>query len=84
MDYTLAIGLAAGFFTTVSFVPQIRKIWKSRSAEDVSRRMFLAIAFGVSLWLVYGILLHQWPIIIWNALSLLFALSILVLKHRFG
>jgi MtN3 and saliva related transmembrane protein len=52
MDLTLAIGLAAGFLTTISFVPQITRIWKTRSAEDVSKKMFLAIAFGVFLWLV--------------------------------
>jgi len=84
MDTTLLLGLAAGFFTTISFVPQIQKIWKSKSADDVSKKMFLAVAFGVFLWLVYGIILKQWPIIIWNAISLVLAVSILVLKHRFG
>jgi MtN3 and saliva related transmembrane protein len=84
MDWTLAVGLVAGFFTTFSFVPQIMKIWKSKSAEDVSKKMFLAIAFGVSLWLVYGIILKQWPIIIWNSISLVLASTILFLKHKFG
>ena len=78
------IGFAAGFFTTVSFVPQITKIWKSKSAEDVSKKMFLAVAFGVSLWLVYGMLLQQWPIIIWNSISLVLASTILFLKYKFG
>ncbi len=84
MDWSSAIGFAAGFFTTVSFVPQITKIWKSKSAEDVSKKMFLAVAFGVSLWLVYGILLQQWPIIIWNSISLVLASTILFLKYKFG
>jgi MtN3 and saliva related transmembrane protein len=84
MDATLLLGLAAGFFTTVSFVPQIQKIWKTKSAEDVSKKMFLAVAFGVFLWLVYGIVLKQWPIIIWNAISLVLAITILALKYRFG
>jgi MtN3 and saliva related transmembrane protein len=84
MDLTLVIGLVAGFLTTFSFVPQIAKIVKSRSAEDVSRRMFLAIASGVALWLVYGIILKQWPIIVWNSVSLVLAIAILVLKQRYG
>ena len=84
MDFPLLIGLAAGFFTTVSFIPQILKIWKTKSAEDVSRKMFLAVTFGVSLWLVYGILEKAWPIILWNAVSLVLAATILALKFRFG
>jgi len=78
------LGFAAGFLTSMSFVPQIRKIWKTRSAEDVSRRMFLAVSFGLALWLAYGIILGEWPIILWNSISLVFAVSILFLKHRFG
>jgi MtN3 and saliva related transmembrane protein len=84
MDAPLVIGLVAGFLTTFSFVPQIAKIVKTRSAEDVSRRMFLAIASGVALWLAYGIMLKQWPIIVWNSVSLVLAITILVLKHRYG
>ena len=84
MDWTLAIGLVAGFLTSVSFIPQITKIWKTRSAEDVSKKMFLAVAAGVFLWLVYGIIQGEWPIIIWNAISLVLALTIIILKYRFG
>ena len=84
MDAPLLIGLAAGFFTTISYVPQIRKILKSRSAEDVSKKMFMAVSLGVFLWLVYGIVLKQWPIIIWNGISLVLGLTILFLKHRYG
>ena len=84
MDATLLLGLAAGFFTTISYVPQIQKIWKSKSAEDVSKKMFMAVSFGVFLWLIYGIVLEQWPIIIWNGISLLLGITILFLKHRFG
>ena len=84
MDWTLWVGLAAGFLTTISFVPQLAKIWKTKSAEDVSRRMFVAVSVGMALWLVYGISLHQLPMIIWNTISLVLALAILFLKHRFG
>ena len=84
MHFTLLLGLAAGFFTTISFVPQIIKIWKSKSADDVSRRMFLSVMLGLALWLVYGILEKAWPIIVWNAVSLVLAGTILALKLRFG
>ena len=84
MDWTLWVGLAAGFLTTISFVPQLIKIWKTKSAEDVSRRMFVAVSVGMALWLVYGISLQQLPMIIWNTISLVLALAILFLKHRFG
>ena len=84
MDAPLLLGLAAGFFTTISYVPQIQKILKSKSADDVSKKMFMAVSFGVFLWLVYGIVLEQWPIIIWNGISLVLGLTILVLKYRFG
>jgi MtN3 and saliva related transmembrane protein len=84
VDAPMLIGLAAGFLTTISFVPQILKIWKTKSAEDVSRKMFLAIAVGVALWLVYGILLRQWPIIVWNSVSLVLAGAILALKLKYG
>ena len=84
MDGTLWVGFAAGFLTTASFVPQLIKIWKTKSAEDVSRRMFIAVSVGMFLWLIYGIALGQIPMIVWNSVSLVLALAILVLKHRFG
>ena len=81
---TELIGLAAGLFTTMSLVPQALKIWKTRSAKDVSRKMFLAFCTGVALWLVYGILMGELPIILWNAVSLALGLAILAMKLRFG
>jgi MtN3 and saliva related transmembrane protein len=52
LDLTTAIGLAAGLLTTVSLIPQVTKIWKTKSAKDVSRKMFIAFCVGVALWLV--------------------------------
>ena len=46
--------------------------------------MFLAVAAGVALWLVYGIILGQWPIIVWNSISLVLASAIIALKIKFG
>jgi MtN3 and saliva related transmembrane protein len=84
MDAIAIIGLAAGLLTTISLVPQVMKIWKTRSAKDVSRKMFIAFSTGVALWLTYGILRGEMPIILWNAVSLVLALAILGMKLRFG
>ena len=84
MDLTTIIGLAAGLLTTVSLVPQVTKIWKTRSAKDVSRRMFATFCVGVALWLAYGIAKGDLPMIVWNSVSLALALCILGMKLRLG
>ena len=84
MDLITAVGLAAGLLTTLSLVPQVTKIWKTRSAKDVSRKMFIAFCLGVALWLVYGVAKGDVPMMIWNSISLVLALSILAMKLRFG
>jgi MtN3 and saliva related transmembrane protein len=84
MDATMIVGFAAGFLTTVAFVPQVTKIWKSRSAKDISVQTFLAFTLGVGLWLVYGILMGELPMIVWNGVTLVLAGAILVMKRKFG
>lgn len=84
MDTANLIGLAAGFLTTVAFVPQVVKIWKTRSAKDVSLYTFIAFTIGVGLWLAYGILKQEPPIIVWNAATLALAFAILAMKLKFG
>ena len=83
MDLTLVLGLAAGFLTTAAFVPQVWKIWKSKSADDVSLPAFIAFAVGVAMWMAYGFLRQEAPIVIWNAITLVLALAIVVMKVRF-
>jgi MtN3 and saliva related transmembrane protein len=84
MDLTNVIGLAAGGLTTLAFVPQAVKIWKSRSAKDVSLPTFLGFTIGVVLWLAYGILKQEPPIILWNGATLVLAGAILTMKLKFG
>lgn len=79
-----AVGLLAGFLTTIAFVPQAWKIWKSKSAKDVSLPTFVAFTSGVALWLAYGILNQELPIIIWNAATLVLAGAIVGMKLKFG
>jgi MtN3 and saliva related transmembrane protein len=81
---TTLVGLSAGFLTTIAFVPQVAKIWKTRSAKDVSLPTFVAFTSGVGLWLLYGILNQELPIIVWNAATLVLAGAILAMKLRFG
>jgi MtN3 and saliva related transmembrane protein len=77
------IGALAGTLTTISFVPQVLKIWSSRSASDISMGMFSLFALGVSLWLIYGVLIHSAPIIASNSVTLILSLAIIMMKIRF-
>ncbi len=76
------IGTLAGTLTTLAFIPQVVKTWRSGSAEDISLAMFLLFTSGVLLWLLYGIALGALPIIIANGITLLLALAIVVMKIR--
>ncbi|MFN7220360.1 MAG: SemiSWEET transporter [Burkholderiales bacterium] len=78
------IGTAAACCTTLAFVPQVLKIWRSRSARDISLPMYLVFAAGVLLWFAYGVLLGAWPIIIANAVTIVLADAVIVMKIRWG
>ena len=78
------IGLIAGVLTTVAFVPQLLKIYASKSGKDVSARMFVMFSIGVALWLVYGILIRSAPVIIANLVTLLLSIAIMGLKVYYG
>jgi MtN3 and saliva related transmembrane protein len=78
-----AIGLLAAVCTTISFVPQIIRVWRLRSAREISLVMFLVYSLGVFLWLLYGIFLHALPIILANAVALVLSLAILALKLKY-
>lgn len=82
MDIVNWIGTLAGVMTTIAFIPQVGKTWRTGSARDISLLMFLLFSSGVLLWLIYGILLQAMPIIIANGITLALSLSILVMKLR--
>ena len=84
MDIADTLGLAAGFLTTIAFVPQVLHVWRARSARDLSLHTFATFTAGVALWLGYGILRNEAPIIVWNAITLALAATILGMKLRFG
>jgi MtN3 and saliva related transmembrane protein len=81
---TSSTGFIAAILTTVAFVPQVRKVWRTRSAKDVSLGMYTLFTLGVALWLVYGVLIHSWPIILANGVTLVLAGMVLVMKLKFG
>ncbi len=83
MDVTTYLGLTAGSLTTLAFVPQVLKTWRSKSGNDISLGMFLLFTAGVLLWLIYGILIEALPVILANAVTLLLSLAVLVLKLRY-
>lgn len=77
------IGSTAAFCTTISLFPQLIRVWRRKSARDISLIMFLMFSFGVACWLIYGIGDHSGPMIVGNAVTLALALGILVLKLRY-
>jgi MtN3 and saliva related transmembrane protein len=78
------IGAVAGISTTGAFLPQVVRAWRTRSTHDISLGMFLLTVFGLVLWFIYGLVLHDWPLIVADAVSLIFAATILGLKLRYG
>jgi len=80
MELITFIGFAAGFCTTLAFLPQVVKTWQSKSAKDLSLGMYSILCTGIILWLIYGILISNLPIIVANGVTLMLALSILYFK----
>ncbi len=78
------IGSVAAVLTTASFVPQAWHSFKTRDVSGISLGMYSVFTVGVALWLVYGILLFSWPLIIANSITLALAATILGMKLRFG
>ena len=78
------VGMIAGTLSTVAFVPQAWRVWRTRSARDLSLPMYLIFTAGVALWFVYGLLLGAVPIIACNGLTLLLAGTVLAMKLKFG
>lgn len=80
MDSYIIIGLVAGFCTTIAFLPQAVKTWKTKSTKDLSLGMYSILCTGILLWLIYGILIRDLPIILTNLATLSLAASILYFK----
>ncbi len=77
------LGFAAAVCTTSAFVPQVLLVWRQRGAPGVSSGMYLMFIAGVAMWLLYGLALDSWPVVIANALTLVLACAILGMKWFF-
>jgi len=78
------LGWVAGAITTTSLVPQIIRVFKLKSAREISL-VFTALMFtGILLWLGYGIALDYFPVIVWNAIGAVLTALLLVAKLRYG
>jgi MtN3 and saliva related transmembrane protein len=84
MELVTAVGLLAGTLTTIAYVPQVVKSWRTGSTTDISLTMFAIMVSGVTLWLIYGAFVRDIPIVIANGATLLLAGTVLVLKIKNG
>ena len=80
---TALIGYIAAALTTASFVPQAWHTFRTKDVSGISLGMYSVFTVGIALWLVYGLLLSAWPIVLANAITLLLASLILVMKLRY-
>lgn len=70
MNFIDILGFSAGICVTISVIPQILKIWKTKKVKDISLLTFSVLTFGIALWVVYGVLKNDMPIIVTNSISL--------------
>ncbi|MBX6741603.1 MAG: SemiSWEET transporter [Acetobacteraceae bacterium] len=80
MDATTLVGACATVCSTASFVPQAWKVIRTRDTAAISKRMYVVTVAGFSLWLAYGLLLEQWPLILTNGICLALSAFILMMK----
>ena len=81
--YAELLGYVAAVCTTVAFVPQVMKTYKSKSAASLSLGMFLFFTSGIILWLIYGIMINEYPIIVANLVTLVLAVMLIYFKLRY-
>lgn len=84
MYFAEYLGLIAGLLVTCSLIPQIIRVFRLRSAREISAVFTVLLLLGLVLWLVYGIILTLAPVIIWNAIGAVLAILLLYAKMRYG
>ncbi len=82
INWTEVIGYCAATLTTLAFVPQVLQALRTRDLRDISLTMYIAFCGGIALWLIYGLLMQAWPIVIANVFTLGLAGVVLYLKAR--
>lgn len=83
MSLTL-IGYMAGFCTTASFVPQVIRAWRTRHTDDLAWGWLIIFECGLAGWLTYGVVLHDWPMIFANTITITLCSALMVMKVRFS
>jgi len=83
MTLITTLGLLAALLTTIAFLPQVIKCWRTKRTKDISLIMHIILVTGVSLWLVYGFLIKDLPIILANLVTLILVSSVLFLKIKY-
>ena len=78
------LGFAAATCTTVAYAPQFLKVWRTRSTADISLGMLLVMVLGLLLWLLYGLLSGDAPLVVANAITMVLAGGILLMKLKYG
>ncbi|HDQ25911.1 MAG TPA: hypothetical protein ENN43_04110 [bacterium] len=78
------IGFMGGFLTTIGFIPQIIKGYKTKKMDDVALWQYILLTAGMSCWLTYGVMIKELPIILANSLSLCCVIIILIMKTKYS
>ncbi|MET3106646.1 MtN3 and saliva related transmembrane protein [Oxalobacteraceae bacterium GrIS 2.11] len=82
-NYIDLVGYLAAVLTTIAFIPQALLTWKNKHAQGVSLHMYIIFTTGIACWLVYGLCIHVWPLIVANTVTLMLASFILTMKIVF-
>ena len=83
-NYIDLFGFLAAFLTTIAFLPQLYKTWKTKSADDVSLIMLILFITGLMCWIIYGLNINSIPILVANVITFIFNFSILILKITYS
>jgi MtN3 and saliva related transmembrane protein len=83
MNWITVLGVVAGILTTISFLPQVIKAWKTKQTKDISLGMYSIFVSGVALWLIYGFAINDLPVILANAVTLVLAGFVLIMKIKY-
>ncbi len=84
MAWVDILGYVAATLTTLSFLPQVIKVWQTRSTKDLSLTTLIALNVGIFLWLIYGLVLGAMPVIVANGVTLILTLTMLFFKRKYG
>jgi MtN3 and saliva related transmembrane protein len=83
MEITTLLGLIAGTITTFSFVPQVLRTWKLKETKDLSLSMFLCLAVGILLWIAYGFIKMDFPVMLANGVSFILVIVVIFFKLKY-